>query len=158
MTLTLRTKIHVATNIEIETPIAIVVKERCAGMEYRAEIRTGYMSSLRDICKSPVAIVVIKNVAPVLSDIEIGEAIIVVVTPHATKSICGSGNSRFGGYITECAVTIIAIERIAIRSAAFVKIAAIYKVNILKSITVEIGNADARVPPLPKSSICPSFP
>ena len=85
----------------------------------------------------------VKDVVAVLRHIEIGKTIIVVVAPHATKPVRGPWDASFAGHIGKCAVSIVAIKSVANGNIALVKIAAIYKIDILKTVAIEISDANA---------------
>ncbi len=86
----------------------------------------------------------VQHVSAVLRHIKIGKTVVVVVTPNATEAVACAGNTRCFGNIGECAVSIVAIKRVARRNAAIIEIASIDEVNVRKAIGVKIRDANAR--------------
>src|SRR4029077_12526017 len=138
VTLCIRTQRHVAAHVQIEFAVAVVVEEGCARVKQRSELHARDARLVSDIGKCSVAIVVVENVAPELRDVEIREAVVVVVAPDAAQSVTGPGNVGLVGYVGERPVAVIAIESVAHRNAAIVKVASVHEVNVLPTVPVEI--------------------
>ena len=65
----------------------------------------------------------IKNVVPVLGNVEIGESIAVVIAYGDSLAVASGGYTSLAGYITEGTVTVVAVETIAQRRIGTVEIA-----------------------------------
>src|SRR5262249_15979002 len=78
-----------------------------------------------------------------LCDIEIGKAIVVVVAPDTAQTVAGTGHTSFFGHVGKGAIAVIVVKRVASGDAAVVEITAIYEIDVLPAITVEVGDAEA---------------
>src|SRR5262249_24323258 len=58
--------------------------------------------------------------------------------------IAGPGSAGLVGDISKCTVAVVVIERVANRDPAVVEIASVHKVDVLPSVSIKVGNADAR--------------
>src|SRR5439155_4154410 len=141
---TIRPYVDVAPNVEIEPAVAVVIKKSGAGMKERPEFRSRHAGLVGNICERTVAVVVIENVSTVLSDVKIGKSVVVVITPNATEAVARAGNSRCFGNICEGAIPIVSIKRVAHRNGAVIEIAAVHKVDVWKTVAVEICQANTR--------------
>ena len=112
-------------------------------MEHAAEFSGADTRFVGDVRESPVAVVVIEKIFAVLSDVKIRKTVVVVVAPDATQAIRISRRAGLFGYVSKRAIAVIPIERIAHGDAAFVTIAAVDEVNILVTVAIKIGDANA---------------
>src|SRR5205814_3590622 len=94
--------------------------------------------SRRDIGESAVSVIAVENAASILSDVEIGEAIGVVIAHRNTHSIAAACDTRLRGYVSECAITIVAIKSVPQRLSGCEEIArpAINQINVHPAIAV----------------------
>jgi hypothetical protein len=113
-------------------------------MEESARLRACHSGLFGNIGERSVSVVVIQDVAAILGHIQIGKTVVVVIPPHATKTIASAANSGLFGNISKRSVPIVTIKCVAYRNAAAVEIPAVHEVYVLKAVTVEIRNADAR--------------
>src|ERR1700730_6303805 len=97
-----------------------------------------------DVSKCSIAIIAIQNIAIVLSHKEVGKAVVVEISPYATKPVSGSRHTGFFCDVGECAITVVAIQCVADRNPPIVEIAAIDEITILPAIAIEVGHADSR--------------
>src|ERR1700730_3447683 len=135
-------KVHEATYEQIEPAVIVVVEPNRTGSPTgRAD--TGF---LRNVGKSSVAVVVIQNAFSVLGQVEIGEAVVIVVAHCGTHAIAPSGYACFLRHVAEGAVPIVAIESIAEWLIRIVEIAtsAIDQVNIHPAVIVVVEKSAAR--------------
>src|SRR5947209_404906 len=98
---------------------------------------------LRNIGERPVTVVVVKNVAAVLGNEQVGEPVVVVVSPHAAKAVCSARHPGLVSDVGEGTVPIVVVKSVASCYTAVVSIAAIDKVNVWPAVIVEIGNANS---------------
>jgi len=104
------TESDVATHVEIELAVTIVIEKRGAGMKPGTELHAPDSSLVRDIRESAVAVIVIKDVLAVLGDEEIGETVVVVVAPDAAEAVAGAGDTSFFRDISERAIAVVAVN------------------------------------------------
>src|ERR1700730_5072751 len=83
-----------------------------------------------DVSKCSIAIIAIQNIAIVLSHKEVGKAVVVEISPYATKPVSGSRHTGFFCDVGECAVPVVAIQFIADGNTSVVEIATIDEINI----------------------------
>src|SRR5581483_5311906 len=143
MLLALWTEIGVTAHVEVEPAIPVIVKEGCAGVELAAKVRARDPRLGSHIRERAVAIVVVKHVAAVLGDVQVGIAIVIVVAPDAAQTVRRAWNPRLIGHIGERPVAIVAVQSIAYADAAPVTVTPVYEVDILVAVAVEVGNAYA---------------
>src|SRR5579859_2116360 len=110
-------------------------------MEWSAKLERANSGFIRNIGECPVAIIVIQHIAPELSDIEIGKTIVVIVSPRASKSISGAGNTSRLRHVPKRTVAVVLIQSVLPGNPAPIKVAAIHKIYVLVSVAVEIGHA-----------------
>src|SRR5262249_33051409 len=128
---------------KIQPAIAIVVKESRTAVELRARSDARDSGLFGHIGECAVSVVVIKDVLPELRDVKVGKVVVVVVAPDAAQAVsCPRDTSSFGD-VGERAVAIVVVEGIVGGQAPAVKIAAIYKVNVLPPVAVEICDTKA---------------
>src|SRR5260370_20658121 len=118
-------------------------------MKWRTKFHPSYSGLVRDVCKCAIPVVVVQNVAPVLGDVEIREAIVVVVSPHAAQAITRTRNASGLRDVSESAITIILVKSVAHRDPTIVKVTAVHEINGWVSVTIEIRDAHARTEQLP---------
>src|SRR5207245_6740206 len=92
-----------------------------------------------NVSERPVAVVVIQNVAPILSHVKIGKTVIVITAPDATQTVAGSGNSGLLRDVGECAVAVVAVKRIAHGNATVVQITTIDEIDVLPAYATDIS-------------------
>src|SRR5262249_54088337 len=92
-----------------------------------------------------IAVVVIENVAAVLRNVKVGKAIPVVVADRHALPIAAALDPRLPRNISEGAVAIVMVERVAQRRVGIEKItlAAVHEVNVHPSIVVVIEKCAA---------------
>ena len=132
----------IATDVKIEEAIAIVIEECGSAMKESAGLRAGDARLVGRVGESTISVVVVQNVATVLGDVEIGKAVVVVVSPNTAEAKACTGNASFFRDLSEAPVAVVAVKRIAHGDAPAVKIAAIDEVNVLEAVTVEICHAE----------------
>ena len=135
-------EVDVAADVEVEFAVAIVVEEDGAGVEL-AGFEAGDAGFFCDVGESAVAVVVIQDVGAELRDVEIGEAVVVVVAPDAAEAVVCAGDACGVGDIGEGAVGVVAIESVFDGDVAVVAITAVDEVDVLPAVVVEVGDADA---------------
>ncbi len=113
-------------------------------MELRAEVRARDPGFVRDVGKCSVAIVVIENVASELRDVQIGKAVVVVISANTSKTITRAGDPSLVGDIGKTSVAAVAVQGVAHHDAAVVEVAAVHKVDVLPAIAIKVCHADAR--------------
>src|SRR2546422_674876 len=79
-----------------------------------------YARSIRNVCECPVAVVVIQNILPVLSYIQVGKAIIIVIAPDATQAVGVAGYPGLFRNIGKSSVAVVVVESISRRDASVV--------------------------------------
>src|SRR3954470_16289476 len=84
-----------------------------------------------NVRKGSITVVVVQDVPAKLSDKEIGEPVIVKVSPYAAQSVARTGHA--GSFCNVCkrAVVVISIESIHDRNATTVEVTSVDEVNIL---------------------------
>src|SRR5260370_14513891 len=102
-----------------------------------------------DVGKCSVTVVGVQTILPKLSDKEIGETVVVKISPYAAQSVACTGDARFFRYVSKGAIVVVAIKGIRNRNAAAVEVSSIDEINVLPAIPIEIGNADSRTKFLP---------
>src|ERR1700730_12013079 len=71
-------------------------------------------------------------------------AIVVVIAPNAAQTVGIAGDTGLFSDVGKTTISVVAIERVPNLDAAAVQVPAIYKINILKPITIIIGDANTR--------------
>ena len=82
-------EIQIIRNKKVEAPVAVIINPRRA----RAPARVIHTGLCRHVGKRAVAIVVIENVAPEIRDVQVLEAIIIIISdrdPHAVADMADS--------------------------------------------------------------------
>src|SRR5579859_7706338 len=128
---------------QIKPAIFVVIEPARAGGPASFVSNT---SSCRDIGKGTVAIVVIKNRAPITGDIQIGIAIIVEVSDsHALAVVPFSANAGFLRHVGEGTIAVIVVKRAAQGMRWFVDVGGcgLNEVQIHQAILVVIDPSDA---------------
>src|SRR5713101_2256871 len=74
-------EVRIAAYVEIQLAVAIVIKKSGAGVEHCTEIRAADTGLIGHVGECAIAVVVIKNILPVLCHVQIGEAVVVIVAP-----------------------------------------------------------------------------
>ena len=85
----------------------------------------------------------IKNVAAVLGNEQVGKSVVVIIAPDTAQAVTCTGNAGLFGDIGESAIAVVSIERIADGDAAVVQVAAIDEVNVLPAVAVKVSDADS---------------
>ena len=104
------------------------------------------MRFFADVGKCSVAVVVVENIFAVVGDVQIFEAVIVVIADAHALSPASVSQAGFFGDVGECAVVIVAIE-VAGRHLAGrqrFQLGAVHDENIRPAVVVVIKNGDAR--------------
>src|SRR5580658_7544758 len=109
----LRVPEHVTRDEKIEMAVVIVIEEagRAAPASGRHAGLDGYIG------ESPIAIIVVERIFPVVGDVEVGIAVIVVIADghaHAVVAVPCVRQAGFFRYIGEAAIRILAIEAIPV--------------------------------------------
>src|SRR6267154_4911655 len=105
---------------QIQPAILVVVEPSGTG---RPSAQVGDSGFFGDVGKGPIAIVVIKDGAAVTRDVNIWEAVVVVVADGNTLAVMSfSAESGFFGYVRKCAITIAMVKRGAQRLGRLVDI------------------------------------
>src|SRR6266852_6336911 len=110
----------------------------------RAGFSAGNPSFVGDVGKGSVSIIAIQNIAAILRHKEIGKAVVIEISPHATEPVSGSRHACLFRNVGEGAVSVVVIERVADGNPAIVEIAPVHKINVLPAVAVEIGDANSR--------------
>src|SRR6185369_13396460 len=134
-------EINEAANKQIQLAVVVVVEPDGA----RCPAWCRDTCFLRNVGKSPVLIVAVKNASSVLSDVEIGPAVAVVVADGHAHAVSAAANSRFFGNVGESAITIVVVERIAQRRIGRQEIAgpAVHQVDVHPTVIVVIEKSAA---------------
>ena len=129
-------EIDEAANEKVEPAVVVVVEPYCA----RCPSRSGYSGLFGDVGEGAIAVVAIENAAAVLRDVEIGEAIGVVVADRDTHAVASTGHPGFFRHIGEGAVAVVVVEGIAERTGRREDVAlpAVDQVDVHPSIVVVI--------------------
>ena len=77
------------------------------------------------------------------SNKQVRKSIVIVVAPDTSQPVTSTRHAGLLCDISECAIAIVAIKCVANRDAAVVQIASIYEVDILKTVAIKVGHADA---------------
>src|SRR6185312_4665024 len=87
-----------------------------------------------------VAVVVIEDAVGVLGDVEVGEAVAVVVTDSNAHAVGVAWNAGLGGDIGKGSIAVVAIEGIAQRNGGLVEVAgaAIDEVDVHPAVVVVV--------------------
>src|SRR5207247_11095365 len=96
----------------------VVIKPYGAG----SPAGSGQAGLFRHIRKRPIAIVVIQNAAAVLRDVEIGPAVIIIVSYGGAHAVTAAGNTRFFRDVGKSAVAIVVVQRVTERRIWIVEI------------------------------------
>src|SRR5580692_7957661 len=104
---------------------------------------------ISDVGKCSVTVVVVQDILAILSDKEIGETVVVKISPYTAQSVARSGDAGFFRYVGKGTVVVIVVKGIRNRNAATVEVSSIDEINVLPAIPIEIGNADSRTKFLP---------
>ena len=81
-------------------------------MKQSARFRARNPGLIRHVAERAVAIIVVENIAAILSNEKIRKAIVVIVAPDAAEPVAGSGYAGFVGNVAERAIAVVAIRRI----------------------------------------------
>src|SRR5215475_12318993 len=100
---------HKLANEQVQPSIIVVVEPDGAGRPSRRR----HAGLFRDVGKCAITIVVIQNAAAVLSDVDVGETVAVVVADGNTLSVAAGDDTGFLRNIGESAVAIVLIEGVA---------------------------------------------
>src|SRR5579864_4629583 len=114
-----------------------------------ARLQAANSGLIRNVGKCSVTVVVVQDILAVLSDKEIGETVVVKISPYATQSVACSGHAGFFRYVGKRSVMVIVVKGIRNRNAATVEVSSIDEINILPAIPIEIRNAHSRTKFLP---------
>src|SRR5260370_18522789 len=128
----------IAAYVQIQTAVAVIVEESSASMKRSSGFYPRDSGFVRNVGKRAVAIVAIEHVAAELGYIEVGKAVVVIVSPDAAQAVACAGDPGLVGYISKGAIAIVVIQRIACRNAAIVEIAVVDKIDVLPAVSVEI--------------------
>src|SRR5258708_6565802 len=109
-----------------------------------ARLIAGNARFICDVGKCSLSIIAVKTSSAISSHKEIGNAVVVEITPDASKPVPGSRYSGLFSDVGECAVAVVAIQRVADRNAPIVKITPIDEINILPAVSIEVCYADSR--------------
>src|SRR4051794_5044478 len=127
---------------EIEFAVPVVVKPDGSGSPPRCSDSSfgGY------IRESAVAIIVVQNAAAILRDVEVRNAIAIIVTNGHAHSVATTRDARLFSDVGESSVAIIVIQCIAQRACWGIEVtwAAIDQVNVHPSVVVIIEESAAR--------------
>ena len=123
-------------NDQVETPIVVVVEPDGA----RAPTRRSHAGFFGHVSECAVTVVVIKDAARILRDVEVWPTISVIITDGNAHSVSIAGNAGACGHVGERAVTVIVIEGIAqrLRRVVEVALAAVDEVDIHPTIVVVV--------------------
>src|SRR5574341_2071428 len=105
-------------------------------MEDGAELRAIHAGPVCSVGKGAITAVAIQNVLAVLAYIQVGVTVVVVVAPDTAQAVGIAGRRSILRHITECAVSIVAVERVANLDAALVEVAAIDEIDVLPAVAV----------------------
>src|SRR6266404_877983 len=139
-----RTESDIAADVKIQAAIAVIIKERSAGMKLRAKFEARHSRLVRGVRECAIPVVVVQNVAAILRDIEIRESIVIVISPHAAEPITRTRNSSGLRDVLKRAVAIILVKSVPRSDTAIIKITAIHEINVRVSVTIEVRYACAR--------------
>src|SRR5882672_367842 len=103
---------------EIQLAVVVIIEPDGTGGP-AGRPNTGF---IRDIGEGAVAVVVIKNIAPVTGYVEIDPAIAIVITGGDTHAEGSAGHSGFVGHIREGAIVVVVIKSILERLTGGVEI------------------------------------
>src|SRR5262249_16003551 len=129
-------ELHETANEEIQLPITVVVEPNRAGRPSRRcePPFFGY------IVERPIAVVVVQDAAAILRDVQIGEAVSVVIPYSGAHAVATPENSSLLRHVSERAVAVVAIKRVAKRRLWIVEIAlaAVDQVDVHPTVVVII--------------------
>ncbi len=127
---------------QIEPAVVVVIEPDRAGTPaWSRDTRF-----LRHVGEGAVAIVVIEDAASVLRNVEVWEAISVVIPHRNTHAIATPSHAGFLRHVGECAVAIVAIQRVAqgMRRLVEIAFAAVDEVNVHPAVIVVIEEGTSR--------------
>ncbi len=82
-------------------------------MKDRPKLRRADAGFVCDVGESAVAVIVVEEVLAVLCHIEVGKAVVVVVTPDAAKTVGVARHSGLLGDVGKGPVAIVVVEGVA---------------------------------------------
>ena len=82
-------------------------------MQPRAEVHAIHVGLFGDVAEGAVSVIPVEHVFPVLHHVEVGPAVVVVVSRCASQPISSARNSGLVGDIGERSVAVVSIKRIA---------------------------------------------
>jgi hypothetical protein len=98
-------EVHESPDEKVEAAIIVIVEPDCA----RRPPWGGYSSLLCHVGKATVAVVVIENTAPVLSDVQVRETVTIVVAHSYALPVSAAPHPGFFGYVGESPVSVVFI-------------------------------------------------
>ena len=139
-----RRPLDIVRDHEVEPAVFVVVEPAGAGGPLAS---VGHARPGRDVGKSPVAIVVIKDRAAVTGDVQIRVAVVVEIAHGHPLPVKTFGpHAGFFRDVGECAVAVVAIERGAERLRRLVGVGGgrLHEVEVHEAVLVVVNPAQAR--------------
>src|SRR5207247_6387776 len=121
----------------------IVVIKPCGAGSPAGSAQAGLFRHIR---KRPIAIVVIQNAAAVLRDVEIGPAVIIIVSYGGAHPVAAAGNTRFFRDVGKSAVAIVVAQRVTQRRiwSEEITLPAVDQVHVHPAVVVVIEKGATR--------------
>src|SRR5215472_8596973 len=134
-------EIDEAANEEIETPIIVIIKPHGAGGP-AGSCNASFFSDIRECA---VTVVVIEDAAAVLSHIEIGETVPVIIADGCPHAIAAAHDAGLFGNICKRTVAIVVVKGVAQRPGGRPEIArtTIHQIDVHPAIVVVVKKCAA---------------
>ena len=129
-------------NEQIEPSVVVIVEPHSA----RRPAGRCDPGLFRHVTERAVSVVVVKDAAAILRQVDVGKAISIIVTDGNSLPIPASDDPSFLRYICKCAIPIIMVKRVSQRRWRRVEVtsSAIHQVNVHPAIAVVIEKPAAR--------------
>ena len=132
--------IDVAADEQIEVAVAIIVQPGGTA----APGTGGHGGAGGDIREGPVALIAIELIAAVAGDVDVEEAVVIVVAHGDTGGEHAiAGETGFGRYIFEFPVAQVAVEGVAGGRLAVSQVGSVSEEQVGEAVVVEVDDADA---------------
>ncbi len=102
-------KVHESADKQVEASVIVVVEPNCTGRPSRRS-DAGFFGHIGE---SAVAVVVIEDASTILSDVQIGKAVSIVVAHGYALAITTGGHASLLGYVRKGSIAIVSIQSIA---------------------------------------------
>src|SRR5208337_4220668 len=136
-------KITVPAHVEVQPSVVVVVEEGRSGVKSGPEFRGAHARLVRHVGEGAVTVIVIKDVFSVLCDVQVGESIVVIVSPDAAQAVSGAGDARLLRDVGERPITIVVEEGVAGGESAIVQIASADDIEVHVAVAIIVRRTNS---------------